>query len=50
MLWRWRLGWPRRGRVSQRSLVPSGKIFGFPPFPFFLFGVLGLSGAVGDFE
>jgi hypothetical protein len=28
----------------------SGKLFGFPPFPFFLFGVLGLSGAVGDFR
>jgi uncharacterized membrane protein len=28
----------------------SGKLFGYPPFPFFLFGVLGLSGAVGDFR
>lgn len=29
---------------------PSGRIFGLPSFPFFLFGVLGLSGAVGDFK
>jgi uncharacterized membrane protein len=29
---------------------PSGKLFGYPPFPFFLFAVLGLSGAVGDFR
>src|SRR6185295_12461317 len=28
----------------------SGTMFGYPPFPFFLFGVLGLSGAVGDFR
>jgi hypothetical protein len=28
----------------------SGKMFGYPPFPFLLFGVLGLSGAVGDFR
>jgi len=27
---------------------PDGKVFGFPPFPFFLFGVLGLSGCAGD--
>jgi len=26
----------------------SGKMFGYPPFPFFMFGVLGLSGAAGD--
>ena len=29
---------------------PGGKIFGLPPFPFFLFGVLGLSGGAGDFR
>jgi uncharacterized membrane protein len=29
---------------------PSGKIFGIPPYPFFMFGVLGLSGAYGDFK
>jgi hypothetical protein len=29
---------------------PSGKVFGYPPFPFFLFGVLGLSGGAGDFR
>jgi uncharacterized membrane protein len=29
---------------------PSGKIFGLPPYPFFMFGVLGLSGAYGDFK
>jgi hypothetical protein len=29
---------------------PTGKVFGFPPFPFFLFGVLGLSGGAGDFR
>ena len=28
----------------------SGKMFGYRPFPFFLFGVLGLSGAFGDFR
>ncbi len=27
---------------------PSGKAFGFPPAPFFLFGVLALSGGAGD--
>jgi hypothetical protein len=27
---------------------PTGRIFGLPSFPFFLFGVLGLSGAIGD--
>jgi uncharacterized membrane protein len=27
---------------------PDGKMFGYPPFPFFLFGVLGLSGGAGD--
>ena len=26
---------------------PNGEIFGYPPFPFFLFGVLGLSGGAG---
>lgn len=29
---------------------PSGKVFGYPPLPFFLFGVLGLSGGAGDFR
>jgi uncharacterized membrane protein len=29
---------------------PSGRIFGYPPFPFFLFGVLGLSGGAGDWR
>jgi uncharacterized membrane protein len=29
---------------------PSGKVFGYPPFPFFLFGVLGLSGSAGDWR
>ncbi len=28
----------------------TGRIFGLPSFPFFLFGVLGLSGAFGDFK
>lgn len=28
----------------------SGRMFGYPPLPFFLFGVLGLSGAFGDFR
>jgi hypothetical protein len=28
----------------------TGRIFGLPSFPFFLFGVLGLSGAFGDFR
>jgi len=27
---------------------PDGKLFGLPSFPFFLFGVLGVSGAIGD--
>jgi uncharacterized membrane protein len=27
---------------------PSGRLFGLPSFPFFLFGVLGLSGGIGD--
>jgi len=27
---------------------PDGKVFGYQPFPFFLFGVLGLSGGAGD--
>ena len=29
---------------------PGGRLFGLPSFPFFLFGVLGLSGAIGDFK
>jgi uncharacterized membrane protein len=29
---------------------PDGRVFGLPPFPFFLFGVLGVSGALGDFK
>jgi uncharacterized membrane protein len=29
---------------------PTGKLFGLPSFPFFLFGVLGVSGAIGDFK
>jgi hypothetical protein len=29
---------------------PDGKLFGLPSFPFFLFGVLGVSGAIGDFK
>jgi uncharacterized membrane protein len=29
---------------------PSGKLFGLPSFPFFLFGLLGVSGAIGDFK
>jgi hypothetical protein len=29
---------------------PDGRLFGFPPFPFLLFGVLGLSGGVGDWQ
>jgi uncharacterized membrane protein len=29
---------------------PSGKVFGYPPYPFFLFGVLGLSASAGDFR
>lgn len=29
---------------------PGGKLFGLPSAPFFLFGVLGLSGAIGDFK
>jgi len=29
---------------------PSGRIFGLPSFPFFMFGILGLSGAYGDFK
>ena len=29
---------------------PSGRLFGLPSFPFFLFGVLGISGAIGDFK
>lgn len=29
---------------------PSGRLFGMPSFPFFLFGVLGVSGAIGDFK
>lgn len=29
---------------------PKGQLFGLPSFPFFLFGVLGLSGAFGDFK
>jgi hypothetical protein len=29
---------------------PTGTLFGQPAFPFFLFGVLGLSGAFGDFK
>src|SRR3954471_21756594 len=29
---------------------PTGKLFGLPSFPFFLFGVLGVSGAMGDFK
>jgi len=28
--------------------APGGRVFGYPPFPFFLFGVLGLSGGAGD--
>jgi hypothetical protein len=30
------------------SAAPDGKVLGYPPFPFFLFGVLGLSGGAGD--
>jgi len=29
---------------------PDGRLFGYPPFPFFLFGVLGLSGGAGDWR
>ena len=29
---------------------PDGRLFGLPSFPFFLFGVLGVSGAIGDFK
>jgi hypothetical protein len=29
---------------------PEGRLFGLPSFPFFLFGVLGVSGAIGDFK
>jgi uncharacterized membrane protein len=29
---------------------PDGKLFGLPSFPFFLFGILGVSGAIGDFK
>jgi uncharacterized membrane protein len=29
---------------------PSGRLFGLPSFPFFLFGILGTSGATGDFK
>lgn len=29
-------------------MSPTGMVFGYPPFPFFLFGVLGLSGSAGD--
>lgn len=28
----------------------DGRLFGLPSFPFFLFGVLGVSGAIGDFK
>jgi len=28
----------------------DGKLFGLPSFPFFLFGLLGVSGAIGDFK
>jgi hypothetical protein len=29
---------------------PDGKLWGLPSFPFFLFGVLGLSGGIGDWK
>jgi uncharacterized membrane protein len=29
---------------------PSGRLFGLPSFPFFLFGVLGLAGGIGDLK
>ena len=29
---------------------PDGRLFGLPSFPFFLFGLLGVSGAIGDFK
>jgi uncharacterized membrane protein len=29
---------------------PDGRLFGLPSFPFFLFGILGVSGAIGDFK
>jgi uncharacterized membrane protein len=29
---------------------PKGRLFGLPSFPFFLFGVLGLSGGFGDWK
>jgi hypothetical protein len=29
---------------------PTGRMFGLPSLPFFLFGVLGMSGAAGDFK
>ena len=29
---------------------PDGRLFGLPALPFFLFGALGLSGAIGDFK
>ena len=36
------------GVVAMNS--PNGQLFDLPPFPFFLFAVLGLSGAIGDFK
>lgn len=29
---------------------PGGRLFGLPSFPFFLFGILGVSGAFGDYK
>jgi hypothetical protein len=29
---------------------PDGRLFGLPSFPVFLFGILGVSGAIGDFK
>ena len=42
------LGVATMGAGFAAIASPSGKAFGYPPFPFFLFGVLGLSGGAGD--
>ena len=36
------------GFVAMAS--PGGKLWGLPSFPYFLFGVLGISGGIGDFK
>src|SRR5437763_4032665 len=32
------------------SVSPTGKLYGMPPYPFFIFGVIGLLAAIGDWR